>query len=80
MRYVLALPLLLAVGGCAGSIFDPAPYRPAVDKSVLQMHSPAYDQVTILEFASLEDAAYKLKALGSDPFTSPCLRASDWVG
>jgi len=65
MRYVLALPLLLAVGGCAGSIFDPAPYRPAVDKSVLQMHSPAYDQVTILEFASLEDAAYKLKALGS---------------
>ena len=55
----------LLLAGCVGSIFDPAPYQPEVDKAVLDSHAPAYDPVTILQFNDLSDAAYKLEAIAS---------------
>ena len=65
MRSVWMLTSLLALGGCAGSIFDPAPYRPSSDQAVLRWQGTPYDQVSVLQFSSISDAASKLTALGS---------------
>jgi len=66
------ISLVVLLTGC-GSVFDPSPYRPTVDNSVLNSvprldeHKPSYTSATLLQFGSLQDAAEKLQVL-SDGF------------
>jgi hypothetical protein len=64
MRAV-AILCTLTLAGCAGSIVDPAPYRPEADRKILNSQAPPYNQLTLRQFDDLTDAAYKLNALAT---------------
>jgi len=61
MRLALALAIALSLSGC-GTVFDPAPYSPARDRSVVTGAGSA-DSIDILQFHNPADAAKKLQAL-----------------
>ena len=62
MKLLTCVLISVFLGGCATtSIFDPAPYRPNIDTSVLSSSNST--SVAILQFSSLNDASKKLQAL-----------------
>jgi len=61
MRPALALAIALLLSGC-GTVFDPAPYSPARDRSVVTDAGSA-DSIDMLQFHNPADAAKKLQAL-----------------
>lgn len=62
MKLFSCVLISVLLGGCATtSVFDPAPYRPNIDASVLSSLNST--SVNILQFSSLDDASKKLQAI-----------------
>jgi hypothetical protein len=61
MRLALALAIALSLSGC-GTVFDPAPYSPSRDKSIVTGAGSA-DSIDMMQFHNPADAARKLQAL-----------------
>jgi hypothetical protein len=62
MNRAVLLSSVASLGGC-GTIFDPSPYNPKADSTVLNSGTPHYTAVGVLPFTSASDAAPKLQAL-----------------
>ena len=61
MRLALALAIALSLSGC-GTVFDPAPYSPSRDNSVVTGAGSA-DSIDMMQFHNPADAARKLQSL-----------------
>lgn len=62
MKLFSCVLISVLLGGCATtSVFDPAPYRPNIDASVLASSNST--SINILQFCSLDDASKKLQAI-----------------